>query len=182
MNANPNSIPIPISPDDKIASVMLYFPRAIFWGDIAIRKQFRASTWLSTNAVPDILHLFNPKAIFESCTSSPKPSLLHELMIPNGSILAYHLVPPNFDPIDYDPTEQNMQMCPVDILFGSYQFSGKLRISTKHSLLTYLEITHVIYLCLYEVVIQNTFMPNLGIMKVPYALVRKEGALFNLLK
>jgi hypothetical protein len=101
-------------------------------------------------------------------------------MIPNGTILACHLVPPNFDPVDYDPNEANMQMCSVDAFLGSYQFSGILRISTKQTLLTYLEITHVTYLCLYEVVIQNTFMPNLGLMKVPFALVRKEGTLLNL--
>jgi hypothetical protein len=182
MNENPNSSPIPLGADDKVASVMMYFTSAIFWGDIAIRKQFKPSTWLTTNGVPDNIHLLNSKAIFASNSPNPKPAVLNELIVPSATILAYHQVPPNFDPVDYDPNEPNMQMCPVDAFFGTYLFSGKLRISTKHTLLTYLEITHVTYLCFYDVVIQNTFMPNLGSVKVPFALVRKEGAFLNLAK
>jgi hypothetical protein len=182
MNAIPEPPPVPLGVEDKSASVMFYFSNAIFWGEITIRQQFKPSTWLTTNGVPDIIHVYNPKAIFSSNSPSPKPAQLQNLMIPSGMILAYHLVPPNFDPIDYDPNEPNIQMCPVDAFFGSYQFSGKLRISTKQTLLTYLEITHVTYLCFYDVAIQNTFMPSLGLMKVPFALVRKESAFLNLAK
>jgi len=182
MNETPNLSPVPLGAEDKLTSVMIYLPQAIFWGDIVLRKQFRASTWLSTNAVPDIFHLYNPKAIFESNSANPKPSQLNELMITTGSILAYHLVPPNFDPVDINPNEVNMQMRSVDAFLGSYQFSGKLRISTKQTLLTYLEITHVTFLSLYDVTIQNTFMPNLVMMKIPFALIRKETTIFNLLK
>ena len=182
MNENPGSPPIPLGVDDKIASVMMYFANAIFWGDIVIRKQFKPSTWLTTNAVPDIIHLQNPRAIFASSSPSTKPTVLNELLVPSSTILASHQVPPNFDPVDYDLNEPNMQMCPVDAFLGTYHFNGKIRFSTKHTLLTYLEITHVAYLYLYEVVILNTFMPSLGAVKVPFALVRKEGTFINLAK
>jgi len=182
MNDNPDPSSVPLGADDRVATAMFYFPTSIFWGEIVIRQQFRPSTWLTTNAVPDIIHLYHPKAIFATSSPNPRPSQLNELMIPSGMVLAYHLVPPNFDPVDYDSNEVTMQMCPVDAFLGSYQFSGKLHISTKQSLLTYLEITHVAFLCMYDVVIQNTFMPNFGLMKVPFALVRKEGTLLNLAK
>jgi hypothetical protein len=182
MNENPIPFPNPIDSEDRNASVMIYLQRAVFWGEISIRKQFKASTWLSTNGVPDIISLKNPMAFFESSMTQPKQVLLHQLLIPNNLIHAYHLVPPNFDPVDYDPNEPNMQICLVDAFFGSYQINGKLRISTKQTLLTYLEITHIAYLWLYEVAIQNPFMPGLGIMKVPFALIRKESMVLNLIR
>jgi hypothetical protein len=170
---------VPLGTEDNLASVMIYLPRAIYWGDIVIRKQFKPSTWLCTSSVPDILHLTNAKVIFESSQTTPKVLTLNELMIPSLSILAYHLVPPNFDPLDIDPDEKNMQMLKIDAFLGAYQFSGSLRISTIQTLQTYLEITHVNYLSLYDVSIQNTFNNSLGIVKVPYALLRKESTVFN---
>ncbi len=171
--------PLPLNNDEHFSAVMVYTDHLIIWGDVAIKKQFRASTWLVTNAAPEVIHLFNTKSIPLVLSGTPKPIPSMDAFIPLSEVRVFHLVPPNFDPIDYDPNEPNMQMLPVRIQSGPFQVEGGLRISTRANLAGYLDIIHQSFLEVHEATILTTSMPSFGKVKVPQTLVRKNNSLIS---
>lgn len=169
--------PVPVNGEEYFSSVMVYTDHLIIWGEVVIKKQFRASTWLVTNAAPEQLHLFNAKSIPLVISGTPKPIPANDAFIQLSEVRVFHLVPPNFDPIDYDPNEPNMQMLPVRIQSGPFQVEGGLRISTRATLAGYLDIIHQSFLEIHEATILTALMPSFGKVKVPQTLVRKSNSI-----
>ncbi|MEJ5314549.1 MULTISPECIES: hypothetical protein [Anaerolinea] len=163
--------------DEKISHVMAYTLSGIYWGELITKTIIRVSTWLRTNAVPDRITLYNAKGMITT-GGQVSPTSYAELHIPLSQIQAFHLIPPEQDPIDYDPTEPNRKMEPVLVLLGSFQFKGFLRLSTTSNVKKFLEVTHELYTPVYDAEITNLLLPNLGNIRVPYVLVRQETAIF----
>jgi hypothetical protein len=169
--------PVPLNENEYFSSVMVYTDHLIIWGEVVIKKQFRASTWLVTNAAPEQIHLFNTKSIPLLLSGTPKPSSGGNAFIPIGEVKVFHLVPPNFDPIDYDPNEPNMQMLQLRVQSGPFQVEGGLRISTRATLASYLDIIHQSFLEIHEATIFTSLMPSFGKVKVPHTLVQRNNSI-----
>ena len=90
------------------------------------------------------------------------------------------MLPPAQDPPDYDPTEPNRYMNPTTVLIGTFRLDGHTRLSTVTKLGKYLEVTTETFTSLYDVDVRCTVMPALGVMKVPFALVRQSESTFCL--
>ncbi|BAJ63682.1 MULTISPECIES: hypothetical protein [Anaerolinea] len=163
--------------DEKISHVMIYTLSGIYWGELITKSIIRVSTWLRTNAVPDRITLHNAKGMITT-GGQVSPTSYTELHISLSQIQAFHLIPPEQDPIDYDPTEPNRKMEPVLILLSSFQFKGYLRLSTTSTVKKFLDVTHELYTPIYDAEITNLLLPNLGSIKVPYTLIRQETAIF----
>lgn len=163
--------------DEKISHVMIYTLSGIYWGELITKSIIRVSTWLRTNAVPDRITLHNAKGMI-TAGGQVSPTSYTELHISLSQIQAFHLIPPEQDPIDYDPTEPNRKMEPVLILLSSFQFKGYLRLSTTSTVKKFLDVTHELYTPIYDAEITNLLLPNLGSIKVPYTLIRQETAIF----
>lgn len=173
--------PIPINSDEFLSSIMVYTNNEIMWGEVVIKKQFRASRWLITNAVPEIIHLYNTKSLPVIFSGTPKPISSLEAFIPLTEIRLFHLVPPNFDPIDIDRSDTNMKMLSVRIQSGAFQIEGGLWISNRASLSSYLDILHQAFLEIYDGTIAASGMPSFGKVKIPHALVRKDSSIISLI-
>jgi hypothetical protein len=169
--------PVPLNSEEYSSSVMVYTDHLIIWGEVVIKKQFRASTWLVTNAAPEQIHLFNTKSIPVVITGTPKPIPATDAFIQLSEVRVFHLVPPNFDPIDYDPNEPNMQMLPVRIQSGPFRVEGGLRISTRANLSSYLDIIHQSFLEIHAATISTALMPTFGKVLVLQTLVRKSNSI-----
>lgn len=169
----------PVGVDDKIVPIMVYSPYGICWGDVIIKERVRASTWLRTNAAPDNLSIYHARYLI---TTSPecslKPMTFQVLHVPVEQVLAFHIIPPAADPLDYDPSEPNRKMDPVAVLVNTFIMEGFLRLSSLATIGTYLDVNHETFTPLYNAEIRCLLLPALGKVRVPYVLIRQLSAQF----
>ncbi len=168
----------PLAPDEKTALVMLYTHNMLVRGEIVIKENLRVSIWLRTQGVPNFIHLHNPNVILFGGTP-PKSLAYSEVFIPTAEVIAFHLVPPVQEPLDYDASETNRRMQPVDMLVGSFMLKAKLRISSQTELATYLDVSRSSWLSVYEASISNPYLPQFGV-QVPMLLVNPDHVSFGM--
>ena len=181
MSETPAGKPYIVGDDEKVSKIMVYTSQTLFWGDVVVKDQLRVSTWMRTNVAPDFFRLYDARVIYPSPGDSPRPIGYSELYIPTNQVIAYHLMPPLTEPLDYDPTEPNRIMEPIRVLAGTSLIQGGLRISTQFTLGKYLEFTKELFIPLYDVEIVNQIMPSLGVMRVYYVLVRQNAVSFSII-
>ncbi len=168
-----------LAEDEKAVQVMIYTLNSLFWGDVVVKSIIRVSTWLRTNIVPDWIPLYNAGSIVTTSGTAPRTNSFNELFVAVPQIIAFHLAPPAADPLDFDPTEPNRQMAPVNALIGTFQMKGSLRMAASSSLRRYLEVTRENYTPLYDVEISNLVLPAFGPVKVPFIMIRQGAAVFT---
>jgi hypothetical protein len=178
MSENPTSIPYNLAPDEKSAPVMAYTETSMVWGDVIVKDVIRVSTWLRTSMIPDHIHLFNARCLLVASSNPARAAFFKELHLPTGQIIAFHLIPPAKDPPDFDSKEPNRKMEPVTLLAGPYRLDGNLRLAGKADLAKYIDISHELFTSLYDVEISYPGLPSLGVVRVPFMLVRMAAAIF----
>lgn len=169
-----------LAPDEKVTQVMIYTASSLLWGDLIVKNMIRVSTWLRTNTVPDRICLLNAKVLVTTSNASARPTTFPELHVAVHQIQGWHMIPPAKDPPDYDPTEPNRKMEPVNALVGPFLIKGSIRISVNVNLRKYLEITREAYTAIYDAEISNQTIPSMGAIAVPFVLVRQETAVFTI--
>jgi hypothetical protein len=99
--------------------------------------------------------------------------------LPTNLVIAYHIKPPAHDPLDFDPGEANRKMEPVIAVVGSFQFQGLIRMSTQTTLDKFLDVAKEAYTNIYEIEITQPAWPQMGVIKVPFALLNNQLALYS---
>jgi hypothetical protein len=89
-------------------------------GDVIVKDVIRVSTWLRTPMIPDHIHLFNARCLLIASGNPAREAFFKELHLPTAQIIAFHLIPPTTDSLDFDPKEPNQKMEPVTLLIGPY--------------------------------------------------------------
>ena len=168
-----------LAADKKVAPIMLYTHTALVWGEAVLKKQIRGSTWLRTNAAPEVVQLLNARSLLTLYPGVPHPTFSKELLIFTNQVLAYHLMPPQQDPPDYDETEPNRSMFAVSARVGTFRFDGTMRLSSISNPYKYLTLTREAFTGLYNLEITNPVIPELGTFKVPFALVSQEQVIYT---
>jgi hypothetical protein len=171
--------PYDIADDEKLSQVMVYTDYSLCWGEVATKEIVRVSTWLRTNAAPDNMLLYNARCLPSQSSQSLKPTGFNELHIPTHHVLAYHLLPPAQDPLDYDPRDGLRRLEPVTVMSGPYRFDGNLLLAQKSNLTKFIEISKEVYTSLYDVEITYPLMASMGKLKVPFLLFRFTDALLS---
>ncbi|MBE0672869.1 MAG: hypothetical protein IH588_20005 [Anaerolineales bacterium] len=167
-----------LAPDEKAALVMLYTHNMLVRGEIVIKENLRVSIWLRTQGVPNYIHLQSPNVILFGGTP-PKSLTYSELFIPTAEVIGFHLAPPSQDPLDYDASETNRRMQPVNMLLGSFMLKAKLRISTQTELATFLDVSRSSWLSIYDAEITNPYLPQFN-TQVPMLLVNPNHVSFGM--
>jgi len=168
----------PLAPDEKTALVMLYTHNMLVRGEVVTKESLRVSIWLRTQGVPNYIHLIKPQVILFGGTP-PKSLAYSEIFIPTVEVLGFHLAPPEHDPLDYDMTELNRMMQPVDIMISAFLVKAKIRISTQTDVATSLDVTRTSWLSVYEADISNPYLPQFS-MQVPMLLVNPSHVSFGM--
>lgn len=165
---------------EKATPVMVYTMNTLARGEVITKESLRVSTWLRTQGAPEFVGLYNAQVlVFGSSTGIQQASFL-EYFVPTQQILAYHLVPPAKEPLDYDPSEPNRKMEPTLLLIGSFRFNGHLRMATQSNLNRYLEIARESFFSFYDVEITNPGLPSASALKAPIVLARLNTAILAL--
>lgn len=166
-------------PDEKSVIVMVYTQNMLVRGEIIVREGLRVSIWLRTQGVPNFIHIYNPSVILFAGTQ-PRTLSYPEIFIPTAEVIAFHLAPPAQDPLDYEASEINRAMQPVDMLLGTFMLKGKLRISTQTDLGAFLDVSRSAWMSVYEAEISNPYMPQFN-LRLPMLLVSPNHVSFGLI-
>lgn len=164
--------------DEKIAMVMVYTNNMLVRGDVIAKENARVSIWLRTQGVPNYIHLYKPQVI-SFAGGSPKTFSFSELFVPTVQVIAFHLVPPAQDTLDYDPAEANRMMQPLDVMVGTFMMKTKIRISMQTDVATSLDVMRASWMSIYDAEISNPYLPQFN-MRVPMLLINPNSVNFGL--
>jgi hypothetical protein len=89
-------------------------------------------------------------------------------------VSAFHLAPPAHDPLDYDSSEQNRIMQPMEAMIGPFVLKGNIRISKQTDIATSLDVMHALWLSIYDAEIVNPYLPQFRV-QVPMLLVNSNS-------
>lgn len=165
--------------DEKSANIMAYTQSALHWGTIVVKNVIRVSTWLRTNIAPEVMTIYNVRTLSTTGSLASKPVTSNVLYLFTNQILAFHLVPPQEEPLDFDPTEPNRYMDPVTIFLGPIRIDGHIRLSLLSNVEKYLDVNREEFTSIYNAEIGNALAPSAGVMKVPYLIVRQNSVIYT---
>ena len=168
-----------LGPDEKMSQVMVYTANSFLLGDLVVKSIIRISTLLRTSAVPDWLTLYNASLLITNQGANAKPFNRTEMHVSVPQISAFHLIPPAQDPVDFDPTELNRRMEPINAIFSSFLVKANMRISANATLKKYIELNREPFAGLYDVEVTSLSLQNFGVVKMPYILVRQVNTIFT---
>ena len=166
-----------LSPDEKSTLVMAYTQNMLFRGEVVTRQGVRVSTWLRTQGVPEYIRLYKPTVLIFG-SGAVKALTYAEVYVPVSTVIAFHLVPPVSEPLDYAEDEMNRVMVPITALPGTFQFKGYLRISTKASVSTSIELAHSDWSSIYNVDVTNHSMPQMQPIHAPMVVINPKQVSF----
>lgn len=168
-----------LAPDEKTSTVMVYTQSMLIRGDLILRENMRASIWLRTQGVPNFIHLLSAQTVMLS-GSPPKTFTKDEVFVPTPEIIGFHIAPPAQDPLDYDSSELNRRMQPVQVLMSSFILTAKIRISTATDMAASLDVMNTSWLSLYDVDIVNPYLSQFNV-HVPMLLAKPNKVMIGLM-
>jgi hypothetical protein len=168
--------PYTLEAGEKATPVMVYTLTTLARGEMITKEQLRVSTFLRTQAAPEFVGLYNAQVLVFGGPTGIQQTSYTEYFIPTQQILAYHLVPPVKDPVDYDLSEPNRKMEPATLLVGTFRFTGHIRMATQSNISKYLELARESFFSFYDAEITNPGLPSASALKVPIVLARLSGA------
>lgn len=167
-----------VAADEKVTPVAVYTMTGLAIGKLITKEQVRVSTWLRTDMAPTYLSLYQARFLSLAGSEAGTSLAFAELHVPTAQTLAFHLLPPASDPLDYDPNEPHRKMEPTSAILGFFRCDGFVRMSTHSVLGQYLEVTKESFVPIYDVEISNLAIPSLKPIRVSYALIRQGATLF----
>lgn len=169
-----------LRPDERTTPVMLYTRDALVRGEVVTKQSIvRVNIWLRTDGVPKFMHLLKPQILVLG--GSPVKTLSYpEIFFPTTDLIAFHILPPAEEPLDYDPDEPNRTMESVEMLVGTFLMKGQIRISAQTEVGVSLEVARVAWMSLYEAVITNPYLPQMPPMLIPMVLLNPSHVAFGI--
>ena len=169
---------ITLQPGEITTSMMFYTEESIIWGDIVHHESILASRILTGVTVPEYITLHNGQILFAQLNYMGKPIKQNAIHIPTNKINAFHLTPPQKDQLDYDPTEPNRLMAPIEILLPPFKIQANMRISEVTTVESNLKVLKSNFITFYDAETVHANNPNMKAIKTNLILVRPRAALF----
>jgi hypothetical protein len=179
MAASDKSRSFTLDEGEKVTSVMIYNNQVMAWGEVVTKEAIRVSTWMRTPMIPQYITLHEAQVLTMSGGTPAKPQSFRSLYLPSSQVIAFHIMPPARDPLDYEPNEPHRKMEPATALIGSFRFDGLLRMSTQTDLGRYLDVTKEAFTAFYEVEITNLNIAAMGVIRTSYVLLRRDHVMFS---
>jgi hypothetical protein len=168
-----------LRPDEKTTPVMFYTHDTVVRGDVVSKQNvLRVNIWLRTDGAPKYMHVLKPQVLVFG-GAPVKPLSFSEIYFPTAQLIAFHILPPADEPLDYDPNEANRVMQDVKVLVGTFVVKGRIRISSQTEFGTSLEVARASWLSIYDAEIANPYLPQMPLVQVPMMLVNPERVAFG---
>lgn len=167
-----------LKPDEKTTPVMFYTQQTVVRGEVVTTQNIqRINIWLRTDGAPRYMHILKPQILVFG--GGPAKALSYsEVYFPTSEGIAFHLLPPTDEQLDYDPNEANRTMEAVELLVGTFVMKGKIRISTQTDITASLEMARLAWMSIYDVSISNPYLPQMAVLQVPLVLVNPNRVAF----
>jgi hypothetical protein len=164
--------------DEKLTPVMLYTPDTLVRGEVVTKQNvLRVNIWLRTDGAPNYMHILKPQVLVFG--GSPVKALSYsEIYFPTSQLIGFHTLPPTDEVLDYDPSEMNRMMQPVEVKVGTFLMKGKIRISTQTDIGSSLEVARISWMSLYDIEVTNPYLPQMPAIHVPMAVVNPMHVAF----
>ncbi len=143
--------------DEKTTLVLAYTHNMLIRGEAVTKDNVRVSVWLRTDGAPNYIHLLNAQVLVFG-GAAPKTLTYPEFFLPVQEVVAFHVAPPNNEPLDYSADEKNRSMEDVNLLLGTFIIKGKARYSSQTGLGNSLEVARTVWMSLYDVVVVNPYL------------------------
>lgn len=166
-----------LGPEEKASVVVVYTQNGLIRGEVVTRESVRLNTWFRTDSAPDYIHLHKLQWV-QAVAGVIKPLAYAELLLPVSLIIGFHPAPPSQEALDYDVREDNRISKPVTVLMGLFVVSGNVRVSAQTDLITSLQISHSLWLSVYDAEITSPHLAQMPPLQVPMLLVRPTHAGF----
>lgn len=168
-----------LTSDEKATPVMFYTAHNLVWGKVVSKTAIRINTWLHTDMVPDYLKVLEAQMLAIGQGAAARPQSLPVAYLHNRQIIAFHLMPPASEPMDFDPNEPNRKMFPLTAVVGSFQFDGRLRMSLQSDPGTFLNSLKGVFVSFYEARMTCPALPQVKGIETPLVLIRQSSAIFS---
>ena len=168
-----------LRPDEKTTPAMLYSKEGVVRGEVVVKQNVqRVNIWLRTDGAPRYIHILKPQVLVFG--GNPVKALSYsEIYFPTSEVVAFHILPPAEEPLDYDSSEADRKMEAVELLVGTFVMKGNIRISTHTEVDTSLESARVSWLSVYEVWITNPYLPQMPALQASMVLVNPTHIAFG---
>lgn len=125
------------------------------------------------------IHLLDTEVLLFGGT--PAESLKYdEYFFPIERIFGFHLAPPATEPLDYDPLVANRTMLAVNLVMGIFLIKGTVRMSVQTDFAAMIERSQNTWFSVYDVAIENPFIPQMPAIHAPMLLVNPAEVSFGL--
>ena len=168
----PQPLPYKLEPDDKVTPVMAYTLTGMARGEMVSKEAIRVGTWLRSVAGIPYFSLYRAQTMTSTGSGTPQVAAFTELHIPINQVVAYHILPPATEPLDYDPSEMHRRWEAMVISFGPFRAVGKMRLGENTSLATHLKTSRETYMSFYEVEVSMPSVPNMNAIKTPFLMLQ----------
>jgi hypothetical protein len=159
---------------------MLYTQESVVRGEVVTKESVhRVNIWLRTDGAPNYMHLLKAQVIVFG-GGPVKPLSYSELYFPTSQLIGFHTLPPTNEPLDYETSEANRMMQPVDVLVGTFIIKGQIRISTQTEVSASLEVARIAWMSIYDAAITNPYLPQMPPMQIPLVLVSPTRVAFGI--
>lgn len=168
----------PLAIEEKSTLVMVYTQNSLVRGTLVTRESVRVSILLRTDGAPRFFRILNAQMLFFG--GGPVRASNHaEVYVPVARVIAFHIIPPAQDPLDYEESEKNRSVETISATVGTFVFKGNVRFSAQSGLAPSLEMTHS-WMSMYDVEINNPSLPQMPTLNVPMLLVHPAQVTFSL--
>ena len=101
------------------------------------------------------------------------------MFLPTAHVIAFHIKPPDHDPLDYEVNQPNRNMEPVSAIIGNFRLDGFIRMSTQINLERFLDASKETFTSLYNVEISQPNLPSRRPFTVTFVLLRMNDTIFS---
>lgn len=169
--------PYELDQGERAAPVALYTVDTMFLGQLIVKTTIMASTWLRTPGLADFVGLYEATEVrLRGAERQVRKS--PAFFVPVPQIVAMHLLPPENDKPQFDPSELNRKFEPITASVGPFRFDATMRMPAALTLSRQLAVMREPFTMIYDAE-PCPVIDEIGPMKTSIVMLRPQSFTFT---